>query len=110
MIFFSEADVNYKMMGKFLSQILMVEIVFMIPALLISIFDGEYPAVTGFVVTILITAVISLASLHYFMSCAEILRIAFLHGRDLSVWESAGLQSVSLAVFLFGFPVKSRTL
>lgn len=51
---------NYKMMGKFLSQILMVEIVFMIPALLISIFDGEYPAVTGFVVTILITAVISL--------------------------------------------------
>ena len=60
MIFFSEADMNYKMMGKFLSQILMVEIVFMIPALLISIFDGEYPAVTGFVVTILITAVISL--------------------------------------------------
>lgn len=51
---------NYKMMGKFLSQILMVEIVFMIPALLISIFDGEYPAVTGFVVTIQITAVISL--------------------------------------------------
>ena len=31
---------NYKMMGKFLSQILIVEAGFMVPALLISLYTG----------------------------------------------------------------------
>ena len=31
---------NYKMMGKFISQILFVEAAFMLPALLLSIFYG----------------------------------------------------------------------
>ena len=32
---------NYKMMGKFLSQILIVEAGFMVPALLISLYTPE---------------------------------------------------------------------
>ena len=39
---------NYKMMGRFIAQILFVEGFFMIPALLISLFCGEMPAVQGF--------------------------------------------------------------
>ena len=43
---------NYKMMGKFISQILAVEAVFMLPALLISAFAGEFAAAWAFVVTV----------------------------------------------------------
>ena len=39
---------NYKMMGRFIAQILFVEGFFMIPALLISLFCGEMSAVQGF--------------------------------------------------------------
>ena len=39
---------NYKMMGRFLAQILSIEGVFMIPALIISLFCGETMAVKGF--------------------------------------------------------------
>ena len=39
---------NYKMMGKFLSQILIVEAGFMVPALLISLYTGSRAAVYGF--------------------------------------------------------------
>ena len=39
---------NYKMMGKFISRILLVEAVFMIPALLISIFGKEIESIIGF--------------------------------------------------------------
>mgnify|MGYP002512930047 FL=1 len=46
---------NYKMMGKFISRILMVEAVFMLPALLISIFHKETKSIIGFVWSILIT-------------------------------------------------------
>ncbi len=51
---------NYKMMGKFLSQILMMEVIFMLPALFISIFDGEEPAIMGFVTAIAVTSLVSL--------------------------------------------------
>ena len=51
---------NYKMMGKFISQILMVEAGFMLPALLISLFDGETNAVRGFVMAIAVAVVVSL--------------------------------------------------
>ena len=47
---------NYKMMGKFLSQILIVEAGFMVPALLISLYTGSRAAVYGFGLSILITA------------------------------------------------------
>ena len=47
---------NYKMMGRFLAQILAIEGLFMIPALGISFFSGETMAVKGFLVTMLIIA------------------------------------------------------
>lgn len=50
---------NYKMMGKFISRILLVEAVFMIPALLISIFKGELNSVIGFVSGIVIILVLA---------------------------------------------------
>ena len=46
---------NYRMMGKFISRILMVEAVFMVPALLISIFHEESASVFGFLTGIVIT-------------------------------------------------------
>ena len=48
---------NYKMMGKFISQILFVEAAFMLPALLLSIFYEEQSAVQGFVGAIIITLI-----------------------------------------------------
>ena len=51
---------NYKMMGKFMSQILMVEGVFMIPALFISLGYGEHPAMWSFLVAIAACALVSL--------------------------------------------------
>ena len=51
---------NFKMMGRFVAQILAIEGIFMIPALLISLFDGSSMAVTGFLITMLIIAAIVL--------------------------------------------------
>ena len=56
---------NYKMMGKFLSQILIVEAGFMVPALLISLYTGSRAAVYGFWLSILITAGVG-ALMYYF--------------------------------------------
>ena len=49
---------NYKMMGRFLAQILSVEGFFMIPALLISLFCGETTALHGYMVTMLLIIVL----------------------------------------------------
>ena len=46
---------NYKMMGRFLSQTLLIEVLFMIPALLISLFAREAAAWQGFAMAMLIT-------------------------------------------------------
>ena len=43
---------NVKMMGKFLSQIIAIEAVFMLPALAISLYRGESAAVEGFLYTL----------------------------------------------------------
>ena len=51
---------NYKMMGRFIAQILFIEGIFMIPALLISVFGGETMAVWGFLVTLAVIAVLGL--------------------------------------------------
>ena len=51
---------NYKMMGRFIAQILFIEGIFMIPALLISVFGGETMAVRGFVFTLAVIAVLEL--------------------------------------------------
>ena len=45
---------NYKMMGRFLSQILFIEGALMLPALAISLFCGETMAVRGFLWSVLL--------------------------------------------------------
>lgn len=45
---------NYKMMGKFIGLLLMVESIFMMPALIISLCMKEYSSIMGFTVTIVL--------------------------------------------------------
>ena len=49
---------NYKMMGRCIAQILSIEGIFMIPALLISLFGGEAGAASGFLYTLALIVVI----------------------------------------------------
>ena len=49
---------NYKMMGRFISQILTIEGVLMLPALGISLYCGDAMAVKGFLMTLLIATVL----------------------------------------------------
>ena len=49
---------NYKMMGRFIAQILMIAGVFMLPALAISVYCGETAAVYGFLLTLAAFAVV----------------------------------------------------
>ena len=56
---------NYKMMGRFLYQILSIEAIFMLPALGISLYCGDAPAVKGFVYTLLI--IIAFTALLYLL-------------------------------------------
>lgn len=51
---------NYRMMGKFISRILLVEAVFMLPALLIAVYHGEERTVFGFLTGIVITFAVAL--------------------------------------------------
>ena len=51
---------NYKMMGRFLSQVLTIEGVFMVPALVISFFARETGAVRGFLMTLAAIALLAL--------------------------------------------------
>ena len=50
---------NYRMMGRFLAQILTIEGALMIPAMLISVFYGETVAIRGFLYTILLIAAVA---------------------------------------------------
>ena len=50
---------NYKMMGRFIAQILSIEGAFMIPALLIGLYNQESDAVRGFAYTIALTLALS---------------------------------------------------
>ncbi|MDE7030558.1 MAG: TrkH family potassium uptake protein [Lachnospiraceae bacterium] len=51
---------NYKMMGRFIGHILLVEAVFMVPSLVISLVRQEHMARTGFAASIGITLALSL--------------------------------------------------
>ena len=51
---------NYKMMGRFLSQILFLEGLFMIPALCISLYCGDTMAVRGFLVSVAVALGVAL--------------------------------------------------
>lgn len=50
---------NYKMMGRFVGRILLVEAVFMVPAMLISLCEKEYASVWGFFWGIAATAAVA---------------------------------------------------
>lgn len=50
---------NYKVMGRFIGKILLVEVVFMLPALGISLFLGEWESVRGFLVGIGISLLVA---------------------------------------------------
>ena len=52
---------NFKMMGRFLAQIVAIEGVFMLPALGISLGCGEWDAVKGFAITLAIMVVLGSA-------------------------------------------------
>ena len=54
---------NYKMMGRFLAQILFIEVAFMLPALAISFYCGDQMAVKGFLWSIAIGGAVA-GSLH----------------------------------------------
>ena len=50
---------NYKMMGRFVGQIVSLETVFMIPALIIAAANGESSAVKGFLISMAVTLILS---------------------------------------------------
>ena len=50
---------NYKMMGRFIAQILAIEAAFMIPALLISAFGGEKAAAMGFLYSMMVIVAVA---------------------------------------------------
>ena len=50
---------NYKMMGRFIGQIVAVETAFLIPALFISLGYGETQAVWGFLLTMVIMGAVA---------------------------------------------------
>ncbi len=49
---------NYKMMGRFIAQTLLIELVFLIPALVISLCYGEAAAISGFLLTMALTGAV----------------------------------------------------
>lgn len=51
---------NYKMMGRFIGRILLVEVIFMLPALFISLWEQEWVAAKGFVLSMGIILLIAL--------------------------------------------------
>ena len=57
---------NYKMMGRFIAQILSIEAIFMLPALCISLYYGEAMAIKGFACSLVM---IILASAALFAIC-----------------------------------------
>ena len=49
---------NYKMIGKFIGRIMLIEAAFLLPACGISIFQGEKEAVQAFAITIFVSAAV----------------------------------------------------
>ena len=82
---------NYKMTGKFISQIIAVMAVFMIPPLLISAFLGETAAMLGFLYAIGIT--LAVAGLLFLLCRKAVLRFS---ARDGLVCVGLGWIALSL--------------
>ena len=82
---------NYRMMGKFISRILLVEAVFMLPALLIAVYHGEEKTIFGFLTGMVITLAVALL-LYLFCRKALLCERRFgLCGRKLDYDESFGM-------------------
>ncbi len=73
---------NYKMMGRFIAQILLIEAVFLIPALFISLGYGEYDVVIAFAETMAVALVAG--GLLYFL-CGKSQRLFGIQEGFLSV-------------------------
>lgn len=56
---------NYRLMGKFIGKILIVEAVFMIPSMFLAIWDGEVEVVSAFALTMAIILVLSLTLMFF---------------------------------------------
>ena len=82
---------NYKMTGKFISQIIAIEAVFMLPALLISAFRGETGSMLGFLYAIGIT--LALSGLLFLLCRKAVLRFS---ARDGLVCVGLGWIALSL--------------
>jgi len=82
---------NFKMMGRFLAQILSIEGFFMIPALCISLYCGEGMAVRGFLLSI---AAISVVAVILFLIC---------RGAPSAFYAREGLVCVGLSWTVLSF-------
>ena len=76
---------NYKMIGRFMAQILSIEFVFMLPALAISLYRGESAAAMGFLWTL---GVIALLAGALYLIC---------RGAPSAFYAKEGLVCVSLS-------------
>ncbi|MGN0169001.1 MAG: TrkH family potassium uptake protein [Acetatifactor sp.] len=76
---------NYKMMGRFVGKILLVEAAFMIPALFISLWEREFSSVKGFLLSM--TAIGIIAGL----------LIAFCKGSEKKFYAREGLACVGIS-------------
>ena len=61
---------NYKMIGRFISLTLAIEAAFMIPALFISLYEGDWTVIRSFLLSIGIIVVI-FAALYFFCRSAQ---------------------------------------
>ena len=73
---------NYKMMGKFVGHIALVEGVFMIPALFIGMYNHETKSIIAFLITM---AIIGIVSAFYLQSVA-IRKKCFMPRKVSLVW------------------------
>ncbi len=82
---------NYKMIGRFIGQILLIESVFMIPAAIISLCRGETAALRGFLITF--------ALLAFLMA----LLFAFCRGAKSAFYAREGFICVGLSWIVLSF-------
>ena len=77
---------NYKMMGRFIGKILMVEGAFMVPALFISLYGRELAAVRAFLWSM---AIIFAVAVLLTVLCRGS-KTNFMRRKDWPVWVSVG--------------------
>ena len=78
---------NYKMVGRFMSLVVITEAVFMLPAWIISIINGEDVAATAFAISIIGSIIAGMVVLFL---CRKV-EIRFMREKVLSVQDLDGL-------------------